>query len=1210
LRRHGTADDPEVAASHSRVAQCLERLGRPREALSEYEAAVAMLQRIHGGRDDGQLARCLNNLGQCHKELGASAQALLQLEAALAMRRRLHAGGDHAEVATTMNNVGLCLLSLGRAAEARSVLADTLAMLRRLHGEADHADVAVARNNIALCLVELGDIAGALAEHEATLAMRRRLFGDKPHSGVATSLHNVASMLERLGRARDALPVYEEALAAWRGAFGGREHQRVAMALENLAYCLRRIGRTSEALTLAEEALAMYRSVFGGRDHPAIASCESGVGQCLEEIGRAAEALTHFEASLAMERRLHGSDHHGVWVATNNVAFCLQSMGRAHEALPRYQAALAGKRRLSGDRDTDEVAHGHNNLGTCLQTLGRPAEALEHLQAALAMWQRLHAGRDHPDVAASLNNVGACAARLGRGADALRDHDAALAMRRRLVGDADHPSVVTHLGNRAAALRSLGRDDEALADDELALAMCRRLFGEGDHPDIAIALTNVVVNLHVTGRTDEALAQAAAALAMWQRLYGDAPHPSLAIAHDWMASLLQRRGDTADAVVHAERCTAILEQIRGASRTLSLELRQSFFDELKKRGGAFERLQRLHVALGNATAALAAAERSRARQLLDLLELQAGDPLDEAERRAALRGDAEGAQRIAELRRELQSIDAEDDRMMRQLRQRTSGADAASLQELRARLEELGARRRSLLDEHARHVADVVSLGRPRTVAEIQAALQAGERLLEYSVDESGALLWVVPPAGGAVTVHELRLGASELQRHVDAWTAQLQTTGAARGRDPQPTEVKDGSAAARTLFAALVPPVVWEQVRSDRRVFVAAQRALHRLPFETLLVGDENGRPLHWLDAGPPIAYVPSGSALHWLRQRKEQQRDDATALDLVAVGDPSAETSALEPPELGALVLRVRDDGEGARAGLRAGDVLVAYDGGELADDAALRLARTRVVQAIDDGTRAMAPVALRAWRAGVFVEVAVQPGLLGIDVAPGRARDAWQRGPADEAAPAVTRRGDLERLGRMPPLAGARAEVAAIAGTFKDRERVRTLQGHDASEAAVRDLAPRARLLHFACHGIAEEYAGQSLSMLMLAPPASPFDQDDGCLRLTDLLQHWRARLASTQLVVLSACRTGVGPIHRDDAPHALPVGFLFAGAASVVSSLWAVDDASTAELMRDFYRRLADGAPDRLEAFTQARRALRQKHPHPYHWAPFLYLGDPQ
>ena len=61
---------------------------------------------------------------------------------------------------------------------------------------------------------------------------------------------------------------------------------------------------------------------------------------------------------------------------------------------------------------------------------------------------------------------------------------------------------------------------------------------------------------------------------------------------------------------------------------------------------------------------------------------------------------------------------------------------------------------------------------------------------------------------------------------------------------------------------------------------------------------------------------------------------------------------------------------------------------------------------------------------------------------------------------------------------------------------------------------------------------------------------------------------------------------------------------------MSSLWAVDDASTAELMRDFYRRLADGAPDRLEAFTQARRALRQKHPHPYHWAPFLYLGDPQ
>ena len=62
--------------------------------------------------------------------------------------------------------------------------------------------------------------------------------------------------------------------------------------------------------------------------------------------------------------------------------------------------------------------------------------------------------------------------------------------------------------------------------------------------------------------------------------------------------------------------------------------------------------------------------------------------------------------------------------------------------------------------------------------------------------------------------------------------------------------------------------------------------------------------------------------------------------------------------------------------------------------------------------------------------------------------------------------------------------------------------------------------------------------------------------------------------------------------------------------MISSLWAVDDASTAELMADFYRRLASGETDRLAAFTAARKALREKHPEPFYWAPFLYIGSPE
>ena len=58
-------------------------------------------------------------------------------------------------------------------------------------------------------------------------------------------------------------------------------------------------------------------------------------------------------------------------------------------------------------------------------------------------------------------------------------------------------------------------------------------------------------------------------------------------------------------------------------------------------------------------------------------------------------------------------------------------------------------------------------------------------------------------------------------------------------------------------------------------------------------------------------------------------------------------------------------------------------------------------------------------------------------------------------------------------------------------------------------------------------------------------------------------------------------------------------------------WDVSDRSTAELMADFFGRLAaDPEGDKLGALTAARKALRKKHPEPFFWAPFIYLGDPR
>ena len=97
--------------------------------------------------------------------------------------------------------------------------------------------------------------------------------------------------------------------------------------------------------------------------------------------------------------------------------------------------------------------------------------------------------------------------------------------------------------------------------------------------------------------------------------------------------------------------------------------------------------------------------------------------------------------------------------------------------------------------------------------------------------------------------------------------------------------------------------------------------------------------------------------------------------------------------------------------------------------------------------------------------------------------------------------------------------------------------------------------------------------------------------------------------TQLVVLSACDTGVGAVPSGDGVYGMRRALVLAGAASQVVSLWNADDAATRTLMRDYYAELARGT-GRAEALRAAkRRLLREPRcAHPHYWAAFIAAGD--
>lgn len=145
----------------------------------------------------------------------------------------------------------------------------------------------------------------------------------------------------------------------------------------------------------------------------------------------------------------------------------------------------------------------------------------------------------------------------------------------------------------------------------------------------------------------------------------------------------------------------------------------------------------------------------------------------------------------------------------------------------------------------------------------------------------------------------------------------------------------------------------------------------------------------------------------------------------------------------------------------------------------------------------------------------------------------------------------------------------------------------------------------ILHFATHGLLDpknpEFSGFFLSMVdATGRPQNGFITMQDVYRLQ----------APVDLVVLSACRTGLGKDVRGEGLIGLTRGFMYAGASSVVASLWKVDDEATAELMKHFYANMLQKGMRPAEALRAAQNTLRQD-PHwqsPHFWAGFTLQGE--
>lgn len=194
----------------------------------------------------------------------------------------------------------------------------------------------------------------------------------------------------------------------------------------------------------------------------------------------------------------------------------------------------------------------------------------------------------------------------------------------------------------------------------------------------------------------------------------------------------------------------------------------------------------------------------------------------------------------------------------------------------------------------------------------------------------------------------------------------------------------------------------------------------------------------------------------------------------------------------------------------------------------------------------------------------------------------------------------KGSLDKFTMLEPLDYSIDEVNSIRSKIDGK----VLTGEEATERFIKSDGDKYEILHFAMHTLINDEDPLKSKLVFTLNNDST---EDGFLNNYEI---YNLNL-NAQLVVLSACKTGIGKLSKGEGIMSLARGFMYAGVPSIVMTLWEIEDISSANIMDKFYQNLNNGLnlDDALRnsKLTYLKEA-DQMHSHPYFWAAYVQIGD--
>jgi CHAT domain-containing protein/tetratricopeptide (TPR) repeat protein len=955
---------------------------------------------------------------------------------------------------------------------------------------------------------------------------------DQQPRNYAACLNNLAAVYERMGRYSEAEPLLRQATEVCRVRLG-ENHPDHATSLQNLAAVDDSLGRPSEAEPLFRRALEIRRVALG-EQHPEYAASLSGLAKMCTRLGRFSEAEPLYSQAAEITRVALGGDHPEYAAILHELATLYLSMGRYAEAEQHFRRAMEIRRVALGEQHPD-YATSLNNLAVLYSSIARHAE-VEQLLRQASETLRVAPGNGQQVYAASLNNLAALYTSMARHAEAEQLLRQASEIVRVALGE-QHLEYAWSLNNLAVLYDAMGRYAEAKSLHGQALQIRRVVLGE-QHPEYATSLNNLAALYCSLGQYAEAEPLLRQSTEIRRVVLGE-QHPECAISLHNLAALLVATGRAADALALEEEAAAIHDHTIGQIFSIGSESqRTAYLQKLQVHFDGFLSLVQQHLP-GSPSAVRAALDLVLRRKTIGAEALA-------AQRDAVLGG------RYPHLKPQLDELDL----LRRQIALKTlAGPGDEDPQIHQQTLATWTAQKERLEGELARQIPEI-SLEQQLHAASRDAValyLPAATTLVEFvrfnvfdfhAVPARGEPRWkparylaFLLRAGRPDHAKMLDLGEAEpIDRLIDAFRQQT-LAGEGRGR--------------------------------------------------TLAGGSSRAEQRDFQPEGARAQRVPASSVGMHLRAR---------------IFDP------LLPTLEGATRLLLSPDGDLTRLPF---EVLPADDGTYLVD--------TYRISYVASGRDVLRSTARLTREPGPAV-VAADPDfdLGGVVSEPG------VTSPSSERPLAGRHSRDLDRasmcFSRLP---GTRVEGERIAKLLDIEP---WLEG-EALESRLR--ARRSpRILHLATHGFfledqksdPDEERG-AFGMLSFGAVAErgrllgrgtenpllrsglalagvntwlrhgtpPEEAEDGLLTAEDVTG---LDLLDTELVVLSACETGLGEVRVGEGVFGLRRAFVLAGAKTLVMSLWKVPDVATAVLMVRFYENLLQNEMERDEALREAQRYLRQ------------------